>query len=658
MRHKTRWTKVGLFCLLVLFFLTDSLLVSKEKRPLAPEDMLHLQRVSDPQISPDGDRVAFVVSQFGDDKKMDSNIWIVSRDGNVVKQLTKNPGADTSPRWSPDGEVLAFLSRRDSDRNAQIYFYSLKAIELEKTTDEKSSIRNFKWSPDGQKIAFLMTKSRTEEEIERQKKGDDAFVVDEDFRQTHLWIMDVENLKTRLLTEQDMTIWRFRWSPDSQKIAVLASLMPTAEGMEYQSHLSLIDVAGGNENILVMKTNAQATPSFSPDGKWIVFMGPVGQFKERGIPKIISAEGGEPIDLLEDYKGNVWDVVWHPKKEEVIAAVAAGTRHHLALVDRQEKVELLFEMNHSTIPYWASTWTVSSDGEQVAFLNETPTSPPEVWVSRTDGTGKKQLTFFNDDLNKIKLGKVEEIEWTNPEDEALVTGIVIKPAGFTPEKRSPLVVWLHGGPAYNWSLGSHISNWAQLFAAQGYMVLLPNFRGSSGKGMEWMMANVRNWGEGPMSDVMRGVDYLVQKGWVDEERMFVGGGSYGGYLTFWIITQTDRFKAAFARAGVADLATEYALTDEPTFSLGYFVKSPYEDPEIYRKNSPITYASQVKTPVLIVHGERDLRVPVSQAYQFYSALKHYGARAKLVVYPREPHGIREYTHRIDVMSRAIKWFKK
>ncbi len=253
---------------------------------------------------------------------------------------------------------------------------------------------------------------------------------------------------------------------------------------------------------------------------------------------------------------------------------------------------------------------------------------------------------------------MEEIEWENSKDKALVSGIVVKPIGFIPEKRSPLVVWLHGGPAYNWSLGAHISNWAQLFAAQGYMVLLPNFRGSSGKGMNWMMANVRNWGEGPMSDVMSGVDYLIQRGWVDEEKMFVGGGSYGGYLTFWIIAHTDRFKAAFARAGVADLTTEYALTDEPSFSLGYFVKSPYEDPEIYRMNSPLTYASKVNTPILIVHGERDLRVPVSQAYQFYSALKHYGAKVKLVIYPREPHGIREYTHRIDVMNRVLNWFYK
>ena len=655
---KKKGIRVVLFGLIALFLLTQSVFFSREKRRLIPEDIVHLQRVSDPQISPRGDWVAFVVSQFGEDKKVDANIWIVSRDGSVLRQLTKSPGSDTSPRWSPNGEVLAFLSRQDEGRKAQIYFYSVKDDKLEKSTDEKSSIRDFKWSSDGQKIAFLMSKPRTEEETEKQKKGDDAFTVDEDFRQTHLWMMDVKSRKTRLLTKQDLTVWYFNWSPDRRKMAVLASPLPTAEGMEYQSHLSLIDVVNGEEDILVNKTNAQAAPSFSPDGKWIVFIGPVGLFKERGIPKMISTDGGDPIELLEDYQGNVWDVAWHPQADYVLAAVAVGTRHHLASVDRQEKVKPLFEMNHSIIPYWASTWTISSDGEQVAFLSETLISPPDIWAARADGTDLKQLTDFNDDLKKIKLGRVEEIEWTNPEDKTLVSGIVVKPVDFVPEKRSPVVVWLHGGPAYSWSLGAHISNWAQLFAAQGYLVFLPNFRGSSGKGMNWMMANVRDWGEGPMSDVMSGLDFLIQEGWVDEERMFVGGGSYGGYLTFWIITHTDRFKAAFARAGVADLTTEYALTDEPTFSLGYFVKSPYEDPEIYRKNSPLTYASRVKTPILVVHGERDLRVPVSQAYQFYSALKHFGAEVKLVIYPREPHGIQEYAHQIDVMNRALDWFKK
>ncbi|MFB0565724.1 MAG: prolyl oligopeptidase family serine peptidase [Candidatus Aminicenantaceae bacterium] len=643
--------------LIILVCLAASLVFSQEKRPFTPEDLLNLKRLSDPQISPTGDWVSFVVTKFEENQKTNSEIWIVSRDGRTLKQITVNPGPDQAPRWSSDGKTVAFLSRRDKDENSQIYFYSLKDGEVEKVTDEKSSISDLKWSPDSKMIAFLMRDPRSKEEIERRKRGNDAFIVDQDYKHTRLWILDIDRKKTGLLTNQDMTIWNFNWSPDSKKIIVLASPIPTAEGNEYQSHLGLIHVQSGEEIILCRKTNAQASPSFSFDGKWIAYMGPVGTFKERGIVRVIPSDGGEPVELLKNYDGNVWDVTWHPRNNTLLAAVARGTRCALLAVNLKEEIRTLFDMDHSIIPYWGNYLSVSSDGNYVAYLNEKTDSPGETWISNLDGTFTKKLTSINSYLKEVKLGKIEAVRWQNPKDSSDVEGVVVKPVNFDLDKRFPLIVWLHGGPAYNWGLGIQVSNWAQLFASQGYMVFLPNFRGSSGYGMAWMMANVQNWGEGPMSDVMSGVDHLIEKGWVDKDRLFVGGGSYGGYLTSWIITHTDRFKAAFVRAGVSDIITEYALTDEPSFLIGYFKSSPYENPEIYRKNSPLTYASQVKTPVLIVHGEKDLRVPVSQAYQFYSALKHFGAKATLVIYPREYHGTREYVHQIDLMNRVLNWFK-
>lgn len=646
---------------LILFFLASlvvSSIFSQEKQHFAPEDLLNLRRLSDPQISPSGNWTAFVVTKFGEDKKTNSEIWLISKDGKVLEQMTDNPGPDLSPRWSPDERILAFLSRRNGERSPQIYFYSLPDKKTEKVTAEKGTIRDLKWSPDKNRIAFLMTDSFTEEEAKRREEGDDAFVVDQDEKHTRLWTLDVERRTTRLLLNQDLTVWNFNWSPDGKKIVVLASSTPNAEGQEYQSRLSLIDGASGEETILCQKTNAQASPSFSPDGKWIVYMGPVGQFKERGIIMVISAQGGKPHELLRNYEGNIWDVTWHPKKNTLLAGLAKGPVHHLISLDLKEKIHFHFQMEHSIIPYWGNFWSVSADGTHVAFLNEQPESPAEIWISDVDGKERKQLTRFNDYLRDVNLGQVEAVDWNNPKDGSRVQGIVVKPVNFSSDKRFPLVVWLHGGPAYNWSIGVHMTNWAQLFASQGYMVFLPNFRGSSGYGMKWMMANVENWGEGPMSDVMSGVDHLIDKGWVDEDRLLIGGASYGGYLTSWIITQTNRFKAAYVSAGVCDLVTEYALTDEPSFLLGYFNSSPYENPQVYRKNSPLTYASQVKTPVLIVHGERDLRVPVSQAYEFYSALKHLGAPAKLVIYPREYHGITEYTHQMDVMNKTVEWFRK
>ncbi|MCP2518881.1 S9 family peptidase [Candidatus Aminicenantes bacterium AC-335-K20] len=643
--------------LLFIFLFLSLICTGQGKRLLSPEDILAFKRLSEPQISPNSKWIAFVISQF-ENRKINSEIWLISSNGKVLRQITKNPRPDFSPAWSPDSKFLSFISKEKNGKNFEIYLYSLETQEIKKLIGVKGRIRDQKWSPDGRMIAFLKTDSLTKEEIERQKIGDDAIIIDENYKHTRLWLFDFRTGKIRLLTHQDMTVWHFNWSPDSKKIVVLASPIPTAEGYEYQSHLSIIDVQSGREIVLTRKTNAQAPPSFSSDGKWIVYLAPIGNFKERGIIKVIPAMGGKPVELLRDYGGNVWDVKWHPRENLLIASIAKGPSHYLCTLNMRGEIKVLFEMNYSIIPYWGNFWSVDSNGEYIAFLNEKIDYPKELWISKLDGSGKKQLTNFNNYLEKVKFGKVEVVQWTNPVDGARVEGILVKPVDFEDGKKYPLVVWLHGGPAYNWGLGSHLTNWAQLFASNGYMVLLPNFRGSSGYGMKWMMKNVRDWGNGPMSDVMSGIDYLISKGWVDENKLFVGGGSYGGYLTSWIITHTDRFKAAFVSAGVTNLVTEYALTDEPSFLIGYFNSTPYEDPEIYRKNSPLTYASNVRTPVLIVHGEKDLRVPVSQAYEFYSALKYYKAPAKLIIYPREYHGIREYTHQLDCMRRVLNWFRK
>jgi len=648
----------NIIAIMTMMLLLVPVTFSQQKKPFQPEDVLRQKNLSDPQISPSGEWIAFAVSSFMENRRSDSDIWLVSRDGQVLKQVTVNPERDTSPRWSPDSSILAFISRTAQDKSSQLYFYSIETGRLERKTQEEENISDFKWSPDQKSIAFARTDALTPEMKAKHAKGDDAFIVDKHPRHTRLWILDVETDHTRLLTHQDQTVFHFNWSPDSRWIAALASAIPTAEGHEYQSHLGLIDAQTGDETILNRKTNALADPCFSPDGEWIAYIGPIGTFKERGIIKVISVQGGEPLELLREYPGNVWDLTWHPREKKILAAVARGPHNYLITLDLEGSAKDIFEMDHSMIPYWGRYWSVSSKDGDVAFLNETEEYPREVWLYDVHKNQKNQVTHFNDYMENIELGSVQSLTWINTEEKAQVFGVLVLPSKFDPSRKYPLVVTLHGGPAYNWGIGNQVSSWAQLFASNGYLVLLPNFRGSSGSGMDWMMANVRNWGRGSMSDVMSGVDHLIEKGWVDKDRLFIQGGSYGGYLTFWIITQTPRFKAAFARAGVANLATEYALTDEPTFSLGYFLKSPYEDPEIYKQDSPLTYVSQVKTPLLIAHGERDLRVPISQAYEFYSALKHYGAPVEMVVYPREPHGIGEYAHQIDLLNRVLAWFKQ
>ncbi|MBN2244413.1 MAG: PD40 domain-containing protein, partial [Candidatus Aminicenantes bacterium] len=398
----------------IVVILLGSLSYGQQKKPYEPEDLLKQKNLSEPQISPSGAWIAFVVSGFMENQKSNSDIWLISRDGESLKQVTKNPGRDSSPRWSPDSSILAFISRTDQDQHSQIYFYSFETGQLERKTEEKGNISDFKWSPDKKSIAFTKIDTLTPEEKAKHEKGDDAFIVDEYNRHTRLWILDLETGSTRQLTHQDQTVFHFNWSPDSKWIAALSSAIPTAEGHEYKSHLGLIDAQTGEETILNQNTNALADPCFSSDGEWIAYIGPIGTFKERGIIKAISVQGGKPLDLLREYPGNVWDLKWHPKEKKILAAVARGPHNYLISVDLEGNTQDIFEMDHSIIPYWGSFWSVSSEDGHVAFLSETKEYPSEVWLYDAVNSQKKQLTYFNHYLENIELGDVQSLTWVNP----------------------------------------------------------------------------------------------------------------------------------------------------------------------------------------------------------------------------------------------------
>jgi dipeptidyl aminopeptidase/acylaminoacyl peptidase len=618
---------------------------------LVPEDILALRTPADPQISPDGRRVAFVVNAFDSSKARVSSIWLTDIDGGTPRPLGGSEARQRMPRWSPDGRYLACLSQAGSGAPYQLVLYSLEDGGSRVVLAEAAGVTELVWAPDGNRIALL------QRDPNRRSPGDDVRVVGKHERHFGLWLAEVESGKKTRLGPERVSFWSCRWSPDGESVVGLVSDLPTPEGQEYGGRVVVVEIASGKLRTLTERTNPQAAPSYSPDGEWVAYIGPVGEFKERGIPHVIPARGGSPKPLMRDYTGHAWDVRWHPTDGSLLIGLTEGPQSSLARLNLDGKLTRLLPMHHSLIPYWRAVWSTSADGAFAAFLSEEGRPANEVWVGKLDGSQRTRLTSLNPQLGRIDLGSVEVVAWASDLDGAPVEGMLVKPPGYRPGKPLPLVVWLHGGPAYNWGLGGHLGD-TQLLAANGYMVLLPNFRGSSGYGMDWMMANVRDWGNGPLADVMGGVDHLIDAGLADGDRLFLGGGSFGGYLSFWALTRTDRFRAAFVRAGISDLATEYALTDEPSYLIGYWGATPYDEPELYRNGSPLTWADRVKTPLLIIHGERDARVPLEQGLRFHDALRHHGSPVEMVVYPGEGHSIRGYDHRIDAMGRLLEWFRR
>jgi dipeptidyl aminopeptidase/acylaminoacyl peptidase len=618
-------------------------------RGLTPEDVAGLPQVSDPRLSPAGDRVAFVVTQLRAPRERASSVWLVNVDGSGLTQVSGLEQA-RAPRWSPDGRTLAVIAPPAAGGAPLVHLYDPDA-RLLVALPETGGAREVAFAPSGRWLAV----SRVDPETPRP----DPVVVDEERpRHVRLWLVDRARTPARPLLKDDLTVWRFAWSPDSTRLAVLASSSPLAEGQEYGSRLLSVDVATGVARVLAERTCPQAAPAFSSDGRSVAFMAPLGAFLERGAIHVVPAEGGPAEAVAAAHAGTFWEVAWEPGRRRLLAGVGEGARHALARVGLDGAVTHVAPMRHSLIPLWEPVWSVDAAGRRVAFLGEAETGR-EIWTVELEGGEPRRLTRLTAPLEReVELGTVEAMRWTNPRDGATVEGILVSPAGAAPGARLPLVVWLHGGPAYHWGLGAHVQSWAHVLAGSGRRVLLPNFRGSTGYGQAWLTANVKDWGEGPMGDVMSGVDALVQRGLADPQRLYVGGGSYGGYLTYWIVGHTGRFRAAYLRAGISDPASGFALTDEPTFFAGYMGATPYHDPEVYRRLAPLGALGAVRTPLLIVHGERDARVPLMQSQLFHAGLRARGVPTRLVVYPREGHSIAEHDHQVDHLRRVLEWYAR
>ena len=624
------------------------------------------------QISPDGSTVAWSVR-----KGQVSQIHLTEV-ADPAKEKTVSTGEEIAdcgsaePRWSPDGQSLAFLSnciaKTQATAQAQVFVWSRKTGEAKQLTHLVGEIDSLAWAPDGKAIGFLFVENAT-----RQAGALDAMkpwsgVIGEDGVEVQrVGVVDVASSKFAQVTPAGLYVYEFDWSPDSKRLAYVAANPPgdnnwwvaqlytqsvSMSGAETpKSILDPVTVAGSLRGLQI------AVPRWSPDGTQIAFIG--GLMSDQGATGgdvyLIPAEGGQPKDQTPGRKASVAFIQWVGPQMIGIAEHVGGSTHLTAL-DLTTGADV--PQVDTTFPetIWANNLvmsvSVASDERTIALVRTSFEQAPEVWAGTLGDL--KQITHLNSGL-KPDWGRTENVEWSN--EGFKVQGWLLYPKNFDPAKKYPLVVYVHGGPSAATTPRWPGAGYGSVpFSALGYFVLMPNPRGSFGQGETFTQANVKDFGYGDLRDILAGMDVLEKRFPIDKDREGLTGWSYGGFMTMFGVTQTQRFKAAVAGAGISDWKSYYGENSIDQWMIPFFGKSVYDDPAVYAKSSAINYIKNVKTPTLLVVGDRDGECPAPQSFEFWHALKAEGVKTELVVYPDEGHAFRNPEHQKDVLERALEWF--
>jgi dipeptidyl aminopeptidase/acylaminoacyl peptidase len=615
------------------------------------------------EVSPEGARVVFVATVADlEENVMNSDLWLVEFATGRSFQLTRGPKRDNAPAWSPDGQRIAFLSNRGGKTN--VWLISPEGGEAEAATKfEKLSVSSFQWLPDGSGFIFAAADPPTEEEEKRKKEKNDPILVDQNFKYTRLYRFRLGEKEPTKLTTENYHVGGFHVSGDGQWVAF--SMQPTPKVPDFfESDLKLLDLSTGDIRDLVTRPGLDAGPRFSPDGQWIAFVAsePRDAWVGNVYLHVVRLDGTGLRNVSESF-------------DERIGGFGVGVHRWSAdgqwlyYPAGQGVARRLFRLEVSTGRYQpvsshdqmrvVHSFGLSSEGSALALALSDPATPAEVYRLDVTASTLEKLTAVNAAF--AGTAPATELLRYRSKDGLDLEGLVVKPKDYQEGQRYPLLVVIHGGPSGVFSYGFTPRRGAyplHAFAEQGYVLFLPNPRGSGSYGQRFRRANFKDWGYGDYRDIMRGVDRLVRQGVADPERLGVMGWSYGGYMTSWIVSQTDRFQAASMGAGLSNLVSMYGTTDIPEFMASHFGGRPWEDMREYLRHSAINFVGNAKTPTLIQHGGEDRRVPLSQGEEFYRALKKVGVPVEMVVYPRQPHGIREPKLLQDAMERNLNWFNK
>ena len=632
---------------------------AQTKRPMTPEDVVSLNRASDVQLSPDARRVAFVASSWDrENDRFNSDIWLVDEMRQVVR-LTSHPKRDDSPRWSPEARRMAFLSERgaDADAGAQIFLLNPMGGEPVPLTSHKAPIQSFEWSPDGRSIAFVA------EEPREKPKTKPPVIVDEDHRFAQLWVVDVASREVKPLTKGSRHITAFNWSPDGSRIVFTARATPklmdsdTTEVFVTPASLQSAPYDTAQSKPITKGGGAENQPRFSPDGRWISYLahadGDVNVGPER--LHIVAVTGGEPSVLAKDFDGYISSYRWVFDSRRVIFLAGLGVNANLYTINIGDPTPMLMTRNEGV----TTGFSMTVDGTNITYIHESPRMPTEVALLNARNMIPILLTRLNPQIEALTLGQVEAVKW-NSNDGTEIEGLLIFPVGYQTGRRYPLLTYIHGGPegAYTKGFNATWSAFPQVYAGAGYAVFMPNFRGSSNYGAKFAQSNAKLAGKVDYEDILSGVDHLIKLGVADENRLAVAGWSYGGYMSAWIIGHTNRFKCAAYGAGLSNAVSYWGTADIIHQRERLHGGTPWDARKMFDEQSPLTFLTNVKTPALIFHGEKDERVPLGQSQEAYRTLRRLGVKTQLVIYPDQGHGLVVPSYQLDKARREFEWIEK